>query len=349
MSRSRFGVLLIAALLAICGAFYLSSQRNLARDTRGAPLVPALGAELNTVTELSVTKGAPAPAVTLHKSGEHWTVVQRGDYPADVAKLRRLLMALGDAKVIEEKTSDPANYAVIGVEDPAKAGATGAEIEVVAQDGKHAVIVGKPVGQGTFVRRAGESKSYMVEPAISVEPEPRAWIDTQLLDIPSSSIQQVELKSSSGPGYTVHRIKPKEDGFALDKVPAGRTALDAKALAPSATALSGLTAEDVAAAKDIDFSESSQALFVLDDGSVVTLTGTKAGDKRWIEVQSPKNAALGAKAENRAFEVASYRYDAIFRPLDQLLVPKETKPAPTAGAPAKKTGAAARSSPPPAP
>jgi hypothetical protein len=258
-------------------------------------------------------------------------------------------MALGDAKVIEEKTSDPANYPVIGVEDPAKAGAAGAEINVVAEDGKHAVIVGKPVGQGTFVRRAGDTKSYMVEPAISVEPEPRAWIDTQLLDIPSSSIQQVELKPASGPGYTLHRIKPKEDDFALDKVPAGRTALDAKALAPSATALSSLTAEDVAVAKDIDFSQSSQALFDLGDGNLITLTGTKVGDKRWIEVQSPKNAVLSAKAENRAFEIASYRYDAIFRPLDQLLVPKETKPAPTAGAPVKKLRPAARSSPSPAP
>jgi hypothetical protein len=350
MSRSRFATLLVAALLAICGALYLSSQRNLSRDTRGAPLFPSLDAELNTVTELSITKGAPSPAVTLHKSGEHWTVAQRADYPADLAKLRRLLMALGDAKVIEEKTSDPAKYAVIGVEDPAKAGATGAEIEVVAHDGKHAVIVGKPVGQDTFVRRAGESKSYMVEPAISVEPEPRAWIDTQLLDIPSSSIQQVEFKPASGPGYTVHRIKPKEDDFALDKIPAGRKALDAKALGPSATALSGLTAEDVAAAKDVDFSQSSQAILLLDDGNLVTLTGATAGDKRWIEVQSSKNAALDAKAANRAFEVASYRYDAIFRPLDQLLVPKETKPAPMAAVPAKKkAGAAPRSSPLPAP
>ena len=33
-----------------------------------------------------------------------------------------------------------------------------------------------------------------------------------------------------------------------------------------------------------------------------------------------------AKAQDRAFEVASYRYDAMFRPLEQLLVPKESPP-----------------------
>jgi Domain of unknown function (DUF4340) len=340
MSRSRFTMLLVAALVAICGAFYLSSQRNLQKDTRGAPLFPTLSPELDTVTEVSIAKGSATPAVTLHKTGEHWSVVQRADYPADVAKLRRLLLALGDAKVIEEKTSDPANYPIIGVEEPAKAGASGAEIVVVAQDGKHAFIVGKPVGEGTFVRRAGESRSYTVEPAISVEAEPRSWIETRLIDIPSSSIQNVEFKPASGAGYTLHRLKPKEDDFALDNVPAGRKAQDPKALAPSPSTLSGLTAEDVAAAKDIDFSQSAQAIFTLEDGNVITLTGAAAGDKRWIEVQSSKDAAVAAKAQNRAFEVASYRYDAIFRPLDQLLVPKETKPAAKAGASASKTGAA---------
>ena len=340
MSRARFTLLLVAALAAICGAFYLSSQRNLQRDSRGAPLFPTLAPELNTVTEVSILKGSATPAVTLHKSGEQWTVAERADYPANVAKLGRLLRALADAKVVEEKTSDPANYPIIGVEDPAKAGATGAEISVLAQDGRHSLIVGKPVGEGTFARRPGDSKSYAVEPAISVEPEPRSWIDTRLLDIASSSIQSVEFKPPSGAGYTLHRIKPKEDGFALDKTPAGRSALDAKALAPSAGALSGLNVEDVGAAKDIDFSQAAQAIFTLDDGAVVSLAGAPAGDKRWIEVQSSKDAALAQKAKDRAFEIASYRYDAIFRPLDQLLVPKEVKPRAQDGA--SKSGAAPR-------
>ena len=114
--------------------------------------------------------------------------------------------------------------------------------------------------------------------------------------------------------------------------------------------MSGLTAEDVAAAKDIDFTQSGQAVFTLEDGNVITLTGAMAGDKRWIEAQSSKDTALTQKAQGRAFEIASYRYDAIFRPLDQLLVPKETKPPANAGASGKKTGAASiKSSSPTAP
>jgi hypothetical protein len=62
------------------------------------------------------------------------------------------------------------------------------------------------------------------------------------------------------------------------------------------------------------------------DGSTVSLTGTVVGDKHWIEINAPKDAALMARTAGRAFQIAGYRYDGLFRPLDQLLVPKEAPP-----------------------
>ena len=355
MSRQRFIVLLAAALLAIFGALFLSSQRNLARDTHGMPLLPSLANELNTVSELSLRKGSATAAVTIHKQGEQWIVPERANYPADVPKLRKLLLALSDAKIREEKTSNPASYSVIGVEDPSLPGAAGTQIDVTAQDGKHAVIVGKSVGEGSFVRRAGEKISYIVEPGISFETEPRFWIEPKLLDLPADKIQRIEVKPAGGPSYIVHRVAAPGDNnkstasasasasagagagasagagapaagpFALDGVPSGRKAADSPLLAPSPTAFSGLTADDVAAARDLDFSNPSIATLTLSDGNIVAFTGTTIGDKRWIQVTHPTDAALTARTAGRAFEIPSYRYDAIFRPLEQLLVPKEQK------------------------
>ncbi|MGC1524097.1 MAG: hypothetical protein WA803_21335, partial [Steroidobacteraceae bacterium] len=122
MSRQRFISIVIAAVLAISGALYLSTQRNLPRDSSGTALLPHLADEVNTVTALNIRKGSAAPTVTVHEQGNRWTVAQRGDYPADVSKLRKLLLALSDARIVEEKTSNPASYPVIGVEDPATAG-----------------------------------------------------------------------------------------------------------------------------------------------------------------------------------------------------------------------------------
>jgi hypothetical protein len=340
MSRVRFTALLIAALVVLAAALYVGSGRNSGEPSaEGARFLPQLASTLGTVSEIDLQKGSPTAAVTLHRAGDQWSVAQRADYPADASKVHKLLLSLADAKIVEEKTSDPANFAIIGVEDPGKPGAAGTQITLTTKDGKHSAIVGKPTGEGNFARRGGENRSFTVAPGITADVEPRTWIDSRLLDIPVAQIQSVAEKlaaapsdkAAAGPGYALHRLKAGEDGFTLDGAPpAGRQLLDAKALAPSAGALSGLIADDVAAASSIDFSKSSQAIFTLADGNVITLTGTAADDKHWIEVQSTKDAALNAKAQNRAFEVASYRFDAIFRPMEQLLVPKETKPAPPA-------------------
>ena len=133
-------------------------------------------------------------------------MAERANYPADVSKLRTLLLALSDTKIREEKTSNPASYSIIGVEDPTKPGATGAQIDLTAKDGKHGVIVGKSVAGGNFVRRAGENTSYVVEPGITFEAEPRYWIDTRLLDIASDKIQSIEFKPATGPAYSVRRV-----------------------------------------------------------------------------------------------------------------------------------------------
>lgn len=366
MSRQRFIALIVAAVLAISGALYLSSQRNLRRDTHGAALLPSLAGELNTVTALSVRRGGTAATVTIHEQGGRWTVAERGDYPADVTKLRKLVLALSDAKIVEEKTSNPANFSIIGVEDPSLPGASGAEISITARDGKHAVIVGKPVGEGNFARRSGENSSYSVEPGISFEAEPRYWIDSQLIDIAAANIQRIEVKPAAGPAYTVRRVAadsapnsggssaspapPKgAENFALDGVPPGRKAADAASLAPSPSAFGGLTADDVTPAGGVDFSKATVATVTLSDGNAITMTGAVVGDKHWVQVQASKDAALNARAAGRAFDIAGYRFDGIFRPLEQLLVPKAPPPAAHKTAPAAPSALSPTKKPVPAP
>jgi hypothetical protein len=381
MSRQQFTALLIAAFVALSAAVYFSTQRNAAGEVHGLPLLPALSSELNTVTSLSVLKGSPTPSVTVHKQGAEWTVAERANYPADVSKLRRLLLSLRDAKILEEKTSNPANYSIIGVEDPTKPGATGAQIELITKEGKQDVIVGKAAEQGSFVRRAGEKGSYIVEPAISFDAEPRYWIDTRLLDLSTDKIQSIQFKPETGPGYTLRRVTepapkpatpaastqagkgsasngaaaapattaapaaPAASKFVLEGVPSGRQALDSNGLAPSPTAFSNLTDDDVAPVGNVDFSKPSTVTLTLSDGSVITLTGAAVGEKRWIQIAALKDPLLSAKASGRAFEIANYRYDQIFKPLEQLLVPK---PAPAAkpAAGAKTAAPGAKSTPP---
>jgi hypothetical protein len=345
MTRQRFILLLVAALLALAAAFTVSIRRYAPHETPGLALLPGLG-DLDAVSTVTVRKGGTTPSLTLHKVGPQWSVAERADYPADVPKLRTLLVALRDARIIEEKTSDPARFAEIGVDDPGHAGAVGAEITVVTGGTKTAVIVGKSVGEGNFVRRQGENRSFAVQPSITVETEPRFWIDARLLDVPAALIQGIDYKPAAGPAFALHRLNPADGSYSLEGVPPGRKARDAHALAPSSSLLSGLTAEDVAASGSVEFTAPSQVTVTLTDGNVLTLSGVAVADKHWIEVKSSKDSGLTAKTQGRLFEIAGYRYDEIFRPLEQLLepLPQKTAPLPKAGSkPAPAGGPAAKS------
>jgi hypothetical protein len=317
VSRSRFVVLLVAALLVIGAALYLSTLRHLPRDPRGTRLFPGFAAKLDTVSAVGIGHGGGTPLVTLHRTGDRWTVAQRGDYPADIRKLRTLLRSLGDAALLEEKTSMPANYPLIGV------GADGTTVTLTAPDGARAVIIGKPAGGGVFARRPSEAKSYLIEPAVAVGTEPSRWIDPHLIDVAPGDIERLAVEPAVGPAYAIHRIGP--GGFALDAIPLHRTALDARALAPPPDAFGALTAEDVLPESALPAAAAgamkSTATLTLKGGAVVKFAGTASGEKHWVQIRDGRDAASASRAQGRAFEVASYRYDAIFRPLEQLLQP----------------------------
>jgi Domain of unknown function (DUF4340) len=379
MSRGRLGALILAAVLVISLALLVSTRRNASQETRDAPLFPNLAGELATVSSVEVRKGSATPTLSLRKKGEQWTVGQRADYPADVSKLRKLLLSLSDAKIVEEKTSDPANYSTIGVDDPTKANATGAQVDFSVKDGTHSLIVGKPSGESNFVRRSSEKTSYLVAPGIYVESEPRLWIDTKLIEIPADNIDRIEYKPMSGTPYSVHRVMPPAPApaaastpaasaasaaasppaappappeYVLEGAPAGRKPADSPTLSPSPSVFSHVTADDVAQVADIDFSKPASTVLTMKDGSTITLTGTVIGDKHWIQINAPKDEALMGRVSGRAFQVPSYLYDGLFRPLEQLLVPKpappdkNAKPDSTAATPSKP---AATKQPAPAP
>lgn len=124
----------------------------------------------------------------------------------------------------------------------------------------------------------------------------------------------------------------------LEGVPPGRKAADSPTLAPSPAVFGNVTADDVAAVADIDFGKPATTVITLKDGGTITLTGTVIGDKHWMQINAPRDEALTARVAGRAFQIAGYRYDGLFRPLEQLLVPK---PAPPDKAPPDKASRAA--------
>src|SRR5689334_12168636 len=100
MTARRVTLLLIAAVLVIVLAIWLSSKPEAGRPAQsGSTVLPGLdNSALNSVTEVRLSK-SDGTKTTLKKGSTNWSVAERG-YPADSGKVRNLLLSLAGLSII---------------------------------------------------------------------------------------------------------------------------------------------------------------------------------------------------------------------------------------------------------
>ncbi len=304
MTRQRFVVLLVLALLVVAGAVWLSQQRELRRDDgAGTRVLPDLAKALNDVSEVRLVKAGEQSAVTLKRADANWLVAERAGYPADRSKVGKLLIDLSELKVVEQKTANPANYAVLGVEDLKAPGATGVRVDLAGLPQPAGLIVGKSAGsRSSYARLAQSEQSLAIAPALTLDTEPRNWLDRALLDIPAARVQEVRITDESARSYVVRRESHEQTDFTVSGLPKGRKLIGPTAANPVATALAGFTFDDVRSTASPPASSKGtvRAEFRLFDGTIIDITGMKEGDHRWIQLRTRYD-----EAQQQAFAVAA--------------------------------------------
>jgi len=354
MTPRRVAVLFICALLVIAGAIWLSSRRHLEHATLAGDLVlPGLEASVNSVREVDLRRG-DGTRTTLRKASVGWVVGER-DWAADPGKVRKLLLDLGALNVVEEKTRVPANYPQLGVEDVSTPKATGTQVDVVTPTRTFSLIVGKTSsGKSGYVRVSGTPASLLAAPLLTLDADPKTWLERSLIDLPPTRVRQVEEKPAEGPAYSASRDKKEQADFTVSPLPKGRQLTGASAADSIAAALSGLTLEDVARSAAPADPKAPHTVFRTFDGLEVAVAGRKDGARALITLSAHATApevqaeadALNKRLGGWEFEIPDYKYGVIFRPLEDLL---QRLPEPVKKPAAKKGEAAPKPAATPAP
>lgn len=351
MTSGRMLALLVAGIALIGLAIWLSSQRHLEHATLAGDLVlPGLEHSVNTVTEVDLRRGDGSRA-SLKKSTAGWLVGERG-WPADFDKVRKLLLDLGALNVVEEKTRLPANYPRLGVEDVSSPKATGTRIDVVAPGHTFSLIIGKSSSaKSGYVRVNGSDASLLAAPLLTVDADPKSWLDHSLIDIPLTRVREVAEKPAEGPSWTATRQKKEEPDFTVSPIPRHRELSTPGAADEIAGALAGLTLDDAQKASAPADAQLSHAVFRTFDGLEVDVAGRKSGTRSVLSFSARSDAKpteaeaqkLNARLAGWEFEVPDYKYGEMFRSLEDLLKkpPEPKKKAPTAASPARSSPAKA--------
>lgn len=382
MTSRKLSILALIAIVAVVGGIWLAGRQTSTPSGETATLYPDLKKELDAVTAVRIVKAGGATAVEMKRGESGWTIGERSNYPADEAKLRKLVTSLAEAKLLEEKTSTAENYPTLGVEDISNDGAGGIQVEIDGPKQPVKLIVGKQAsgGQSHYVRRAGEPKSWLVNKDIDTSASPDQWLRKNILDVSADRVQSAQVTIAGGKPYSAVKKTRADADFTVEGLPKGKELSSPSAADSFASALSGLTLTDVQSASAMTDKPSAQTVIKTFDGLVAEATGWKKDDKHFIALKTSfdpaqaerfkvataeaekKDAApaenAGEKQANSAeaegappaekttaaepakpaqpnveeeaskanaqltgwvYEIPAYKYDAIFKPVDELI------------------------------
>ncbi|MGH8222450.1 MAG: DUF4340 domain-containing protein, partial [Woeseiaceae bacterium] len=269
----------------------------------GEPLLPELKEHINDVTRVVVTGDAGFGTVTVAFEDGEWRVAEKGDYPADVGTLRKVLLAVADARILEQKTANPERYADLGVADPPEG--EGMLLEISGADFSHALIVGDTAqSKYRYVRIADRAQSLLVNQNPDLPADAGGWLEESLLDVDASRVRSVAIEHADGETIRIGKASPEDTSFTVEDLPEGRELSYATVADGIAGALNDLRLEDV---RRSDAGEAATTtMFTTFDGLVVTLKSVADGDDgSWVSVSAeaqPAAAVADAVPEDAATE-----------------------------------------------
>lgn len=335
MQHKGLAWLLAVTVAAVAAAAVVSHNSGpKVNPLTGQPVLPEVAARLGDVQRVALVHGDDK--TTLTRDGNSWSVEERGGYPADVTKVRRMLLGLAELHYVEPKTATPELYSRLDVEDAggrdskstlvtlvdAKGGLLG---EVIV--GKHrADQLGGGVG-GVYVRKPGNAQSWLASGDIDVSGDTASWLDKTLLNLPAAQIKDVVLIQPDGARLTITRDQPPEK-FHLVDMPKGKKLKYDTVLDDAAGVLAGLDLVDVRPTKSFDFptGDISRAQFTSFSGLTIAVELADKDGKSWARFKASgtgdaaKQAAdLNAKLSPWIYALSSYNAKTLRDKLDDLV------------------------------
>ena len=324
MRRSALLILLLAAL-GLGGVFFWLQRGVEGPHQAERPLLlPALAGHLDQVRALEIRHGE-LPEIRIERaSGGGWMIPAKAGYPAASAEVNRLLRALGEARKVEAKTSNPANHARLGLAEQGEGAATRLTLE-----GLGAVPVTVLVGQGSslggqLVRVPGDAQVWQVDQPLEPVDNELAWLDRRISQIPFAKVRALELRHADGEQLDVERDTPEQTDLTLRQLPKGRSLAYPAAANGMAMLFAALDFADAAPLAQIGFEGKPELEFSLHTFNGGELRGEfyLQGGQHWLVLGESRGLdGLLFGRSDWAYRLEEQQYRALAKRVKDLLAP----------------------------
>ncbi|MBT8143606.1 MAG: DUF4340 domain-containing protein, partial [Gammaproteobacteria bacterium] len=219
---------------------------------------------------------------------------QKGNYPADIGRVRSLLLALAEARRIEPKTSNPDYYERLGVQ--ALGSGENFRIKLGGVDVPGLLVGDSVPGRGAFYARLdGMAASWLASGTVDVPLDPQQWLDTDLLDIAAARIADITISHPDDSSLTVARPVFGGD-LVLEEKPEARELARANILDDVAGSLATLTLTDVQRRDTLELpSDPVRVRARTVDGLVIDATLYAVDDRRYLALETGVDESVASR------------------------------------------------------
>lgn len=293
----------------------------------GEPALPDFASVANDISKVRIVRPSGGEGVTLHLKGDLWAVSARDDYAADIGKLRQLIIALADARVLEEKTSNPEQYDKLGVGDPEEGG-TGTKIIATTPEATYSVILGNVAqGEYRYARPTDQATSYLIDQNPDLPKTVGDWLLPDIVDIGSAAVRRVVITHADGESIVVEKSDSDQTDFVVAGVPEGRELSYATVGNGVAGALGSLKLEDVR--KTTAEAVATTTVFETWDNVTISAKITAGNEQSWVSFAAETNseesgdtdrvAEINARVSGWQYRLPDHKKNLLVRRWDDIL------------------------------
>ena len=303
-----------AVLVAIAIVVLASGDRGVSHAAPGQSAFPALAAKLGDVA--SVTVSRDGTTMTLIRDGDNWLVAEKGNYPANAAKISQIVRAMADLTLVEPKTQNPDLYPRLEVEDPGNGKSALVAVKDKSGGDLAQAIVGKrrydrlgAGNDGVYLRKLGEAQSWLARGTLDPSGDPPSWLDRQIIDISEKKIAKVTLSQADGSKLVISRSAPEEK-FAVEDAPADAKFKSETTTSGPAAALETLDLDDVKPAGELPVPDKDvvTASFTTFGGLTVDLRLMERDKNNWVAISATGSGSAEADAKKIEDKVSHWTY-----------------------------------------
>jgi len=302
MTQKIVLVLTFAVLVMMGAAVLLSTEES--NNDGMKMLLPGLKAALADLDQIEIV--TRDDTVTLVAIDGQWSVVERNNYPAKRDTLSAMANQVAKAKLLEQKTARPENYARLGLVDLEDPASEAVQLSLRAGETEFTTLLGNNAS-GRTGRYARDGEQTWLTDAIDVEKLPTAWLEPVIINVESADVTRVVLEDQSG---ELVFERNAEGEFDFGQLPPDRELKYPSITGEPARALVNVRLEDVAAHDSQRWQDAASANFTLQDGREIRVQAAKYGEGNWL------NFNVGPVPETAETETGEETSDADLSEID---------------------------------